>query len=209
MAHRLGAPLEYLNFLSTGHYASVGGFPEKQTALWRSLLHRRTSPNGVFGVKAFPTMVEQLAQRNPALFREITATLLGSNPNPRIVQVKQRDRIAHAISYARAKLSGIWRSEQESGEPASLDYSPAAIDDALDVMGREEAGWDMLFANMKIEPLVLWYEATLERPAEAVQEVADYFAVRLNPAAAIRIPEIKRQSQTDAAKWAERHSQGR
>src|SRR5216110_813568 len=55
----LGAPLEYLNFLGEGPYGFAHGLAEKQTALWRSALHTRTSPNGVFGVKSFPLQLRE------------------------------------------------------------------------------------------------------------------------------------------------------
>jgi len=203
----LGAPLEYFNFLPTGHYAAAAGSAEKQVAYWRSALHRRTSPNGVFGVKAFPAMVSHLALGNPALFREVTSTLLAANPNPRIVQLKRRDRIAHAISYARAARSGIWRAEQEEkGQPATVPYSQDAIDEALQVLGNEEAAWDSLYANSGTKPFVLWYEDVVERPNEAVERVAEHLAVTLDPSATVRVPEIRRQSRADGERWAERHA---
>jgi LPS sulfotransferase NodH len=203
----LGAPLEYFNFLPTGHYAAAAGSAEKQIAIWRSVLHRRTSPNGVFGVKCFPGMVEHLARGNPALFREVTATLLTANPNLKAVQLKRRDRIAHAISYARAARSGIWRAEQEEKwKPATVPYSQAAVDEALQVLGRDEAAWDSLYANSGITPLVLWYEDVVERPDEAVQRAAEYLGVTLDPSATVSVPEIRRQSREDAERWAEEHA---
>lgn len=110
----LGAPLEYLNFLPSGPYHFVSGSPDKQITLWRSLLHRRTSPNGVFGVKCFPAQMKELHQGHRAVFSEVMATLVPRDNEPRIVQLKRRDRNAHAISYARAALSGVWRKEQET-----------------------------------------------------------------------------------------------
>ena len=206
----LGAPLEYFNFLPTGHYAAAAASAERQIAIWRSVLHCRTSPNGVFGVKCFPGMVNQLAQNSPALFREVTATLLAGNPNPKIVQLKRRDRIAHAISYARAARSGIWRAEQEEkGEPATVPYSEEMISEALQVLDADDKAWEALYASSRIQPLVLWYEEVVEKPQEAVKSVADYLGVRLDPSATVSVPEIRRQSREDSERWAEQHTQGR
>jgi LPS sulfotransferase NodH len=203
----LGAPLEYFNFLPTGHYAAVAGSPGGQLALWRSVLHRRTSPNGVFGVKCFPAMVNHMAQGNPTLFREVTATLLTANPDPKVIQLKRRDRIAHAISYARAARSGIWRAEQEEKVgPATVAYSEGAIEEALQALDGEEAAWEMLYANWRIKPLVLWYEDVVERPEETVERAAEHLGVTLDPSATVSIPEIRRQSRTDAEHWAEQHA---
>jgi LPS sulfotransferase NodH len=63
----LGAPLEYLNYLQTGPYHFASGKPLKQAELWRSALHRRTSPNGVFGVKCFSLQLRELQRQNPSL----------------------------------------------------------------------------------------------------------------------------------------------
>ena len=203
----LGAPLEYFNFLPTGHYAAAAGSAEKQIAIWRSVVHRRTSPNGVFGVKCFPGMIEHLAKGNPALFHEVTAMLLTANPNLKVVQLKRRDRIARAISYARAVRSGIWRAEQEEkGRPATVSYSEEAINEALQVLDRDEAAWDSLYANWRIKPLVLWYEDVVERPQEAIASVADYVGVMLDPSATVSVPQIRRQSRKDAERWAEQHA---
>ena len=49
----LGAPLEYLNFEPLGPYGFAAASPSVQLQLWRSVLRRRCSPNGVFGLKAF------------------------------------------------------------------------------------------------------------------------------------------------------------
>src|SRR5438309_4220982 len=75
----LGAPLEYLNFLASSPFAFAHGQPEKQRELWRSVLHRRTSPNGVFGVKCFSTQLRELQQANPSLLLEVFAALFPKN----------------------------------------------------------------------------------------------------------------------------------
>ena len=203
----LGAPLEYFNFLPTGHYSIAADAPQKQIEIWRSVLHHRTSPNGVFGVKCFPGMVEDLARGNPALFQTVTALLLRSNPDPKVVQLKRRDRIAHAISYARARHSGIWRAEQEEkGQPATVPYSPRAVEEARQALSREEAAWDSLYANSGIKPLILWYEDVVEQAQKAVEDVAEYLGVALDPSAVVAVPDIRRQSRTDAERWAEQHA---
>jgi len=101
----LGAPLEYLNFLAEGPYGFAHGRAEKQTALWRSALHRRTSSNGVFGVKSFPLQLRELQRDNPSLLLEVFATLFPARGKRFIVRLKRRDSVAHAISFARALTS--------------------------------------------------------------------------------------------------------
>ena len=118
----LGAPLEYLNFEAAGPYGFAGASPDLQRRLWRSVLRRRCSPNGVFGVKAFPPQLEQLQTTNRSLLDDVLATILPPGRPRYIVDLRRRDRLAQAVSYARANLSGVWRSEQEKAE-VPIDYS--------------------------------------------------------------------------------------
>jgi LPS sulfotransferase NodH len=201
----LGAPLEYLNFLAGSPFGFAHGQLEKQSALWRSVLHRRTSPNGVFGVKCFSTQLRELQQAHPQLLLEVFATMFAEGRSARVVRLKRRDRIAHAISYARAALSGVWRKEQEAPDGTTAEYSAAAVDHARALIDREESDWDLLLKDVGVEPLTLWYEDVLADPEAAVRAVAALLEVELDPAAAIAVPPIEKQSEQDSKRWAERY----
>lgn len=201
----LGAPLEYLNFLPGGHYGFASNAPEKQIAIWESVLHRRTSPNGVFGVKCFPMLIALLSRSNPELFRQATAMLMPADGSARVVRLKRRDRLAHAISFARAARSDIWRREQEPPDGVMVEYSKAAVDQAMDELDRAETGWDPLFNSLQVEPLTLWHEDVVDCPGDAVRKVAKFLDVRLDPAAAVAVPEVRKQAQSDSHQWAERY----
>lgn len=201
----LGAPLEYLNFLPEGHYGFASNSPEKQIELWERVLHRRTSPNGVFGVKCFPMLIALLSRSNPALYGQATAMLMPPDRSARVVRLKRRDRLAHAISFARASRSGIWRREQEPPGGIAVEYSRTAVDQAMDELDRAETGWDPLFASLEVEPLTLWYEDIVDRPGDAVHKVAEFLNVRIDPSAAVPVPQVHKQAQSDPHLWAERY----
>ena len=204
----LGAPLEYLNFDKDGPYFFAHDAPDQQDWLWRSVLRRRTSPNGVFGVKCFPIQLEALQQSNPALLSAIWSSLLPAGGPGRIVHLARRDRLAHAISYARATISGIWRKEQETGARAEPEYSKEALATAGQWIEMQAQAWEEMFSTLRIEPLRLWYEDVAARPGEAARQVADYLGVSLDPAAVVEIPAVERQSEGGARAWAERHAAG-
>ena len=201
----LGAPLEYLNFLPSGHYGFASNSPSKQIEIWESVLHRRTSPNGVFGIKCFPLLIALLFRSNPQLYSQATAMLMPPDRSARVVRLRRKDRLAHAISLARATRSGIWRQEQEPQEGVSVDYSRAAVDQAMDDIERAESGWAPLFDSLQVEPLTLWHEDVVDRPDDAVRQVAEFLDVRLDPSAAVTVPEVREQAQSDSREWAERY----
>ena len=118
---------------------------------------------------------------------------------------QRRDRTAHAISYARAILSGVWRQEQEHAGLAEPDYSALAIERASRMIDEQEAAWQAMFADLTLTPLTLWYEDVVADPGAAAAEVADHLGVPLEPGREVGIPEIARQSQDGARAWASKH----
>jgi LPS sulfotransferase NodH len=200
----LGAPLEYLNFEKAGPYYFAAKSATAQRQLWQSLIGRRTSPNGVFALKCFPTQLEALQQGNPQLLEDIMSMFVTGVAEPKIVYLDRADTTAHAISYARATLSGVWRREQEVEEGTEVAYSEAALQQARDGLDLQIEAWEQMFSDLRIQPLRLSYEAILPDPEAASRQVAEFLGVRLDPAARIHVPLIQKQSGKDNKAWAER-----
>ena len=154
----LGAPLEYLNFEPPGPYGFAASSQRLQVDLWHSILGRRCSPNGVFGLKAFAPQLNQLQCKNPELLDDVLTTLFPQGGQRRVVYVRRRDRIAQTVSYARASMSGIWRKEQESEVEQRLEYSQDALEAAERGIALQEAVWEQMYTELKIEPLTVWHE---------------------------------------------------
>jgi LPS sulfotransferase NodH len=205
----LGAPLEYLNFEPLGPYGFAATSPSSQQQLWRSVLRRRCSPNGVFGLKAFPAQLEQLQQTNPPLLDDVLATVLPRDRPRRIVYLRRRDRIAQAVSYARASLSGVWRKEQETLGPAPIEYSQEALESAEQGIVFQEGVWERMFNDLRIEPLRVWHEDVLANAEQTAGQVADYLGVPIDPQAGVRVPEIEKQSRGDAEDWLTKYARSR
>lgn len=201
----LGAPLEYCNFEPGGPYGFAADRPDLQNALWRRALTRRTSPNGVFGLKTFPGQLHHIQQFNAPLVDTVVRFLLGPQSPCKVVQLTRRNRDAHAISYARALLTGIWRAEQEKGGRPEADYSPQAVERAAHMIAQQEEAWQAMYRDLRITPLILCFEDALADPAGAVAEIARYLGVEIDPAACVEVPQIQQQSREGAAEWARRH----
>jgi trehalose 2-sulfotransferase len=202
----LGAPLEYLNFEPAGPHGFARHSPAVQRDLWHSILRRRTSPNGVFGLKAFPNQLEALHRENPALVSDIFRMLLGRGRG-RVVYLARRDRIAHSVSYARASLSGVWRKEQEGPAP-QVEYSEEALRGAERAIAGMASAWESMFQDLRIEPLRLWHEDVIADPKQAAARTADYLGVALSAGSEVEVPAIVEQDKADARRWIARY-QGR
>lgn len=197
----LGAPLEYLNFEPGGPWGHASDRPEEQARLWRQALASRTSPNGVFGIKAFPGQLQHVQQGNPALVAQAMRLLVGPAAPRKVVELRRRDRQAHAVSYARALLSGVWRAEQERDGRDEPAFSALAVQRAGAMLDQQQAGWQAMYADLGVVPLVLWFEDALADPAGAALQVADHLGVRLDPAARVAVPPIRQQAQEGARAW--------
>jgi len=204
----LGAPLEYLNFDRAGPYFFAARSADAQHQLWRSVLRRRTSPNGVFGLKVFPTQLQALQGTNRPLLADVLAAMLPRGET-RVVYLRRRDRVAQVVSYARAAMSGVWRKEQEGREMGELAYSDEALEAAERGIAYQESAWEQMFGELRLEPLRLFHEDVLAAPEAAARQVADYVGVRLDPAAAVEIPPIVKQSRGDAEEWMARYRERR
>ncbi len=203
----LGAPLEYLNFEPGGPFGFAAHDHAAQMRLWQQALATRTSANGVFGLKTFPAQLHHVQQGNPALVDQVMRFMLGAQSGRKVVQLRRRNREAHAISYARAMLRGIWRAEQEEQSVAAEpDYSAVAVERAAHLIDLQERAWHDMYHDLRIDPLMLWFEDAVADPVATVQQVADYLGVTLDPAAAVEVPVIRQQSQHGARIWAERHA---
>lgn len=205
----LGAPLEYLNFEAAGPYGFAGNSAALQHELWRSVLRRRCSPNGVFGLKAFPQQLEDLQQSNPALLEHVLATMLPRDRRPQVIYLRRRDRVAQIVSLARASLSGVWRQDQEQAQAEPLEYSQEALEAAERGISLQETVWTNMFADLRIEPLSLWHEDVLDDPGAAARQVADHIGVSIDPSARVEVPEILKQAPGDASSWAEAYARTR
>lgn len=202
----LGAPLEYLNFDPAGPYFFAATSAENQDWLWQSVVRRRTSPNGIFGVKCFPSQMQILQEANAQLLQQVLALLTGGEGGAKVVLLNRRDRDAHAISYARAILSGVWRKEQEASGKTEVGFSRVAVERARQTLDAQEAAWAEMFAELRIDPLVLEYEEVVADPDAAVSAVASYVGAVIAPGARVEIPSIERQSEADSRAWAERYA---
>jgi trehalose 2-sulfotransferase len=118
-------------------------------------------------------------------------------------------RVAQAVSYARATISAIWRKEQESAGAAPLDYSQERIEAAERGIAFQQAVWERMFNDLRIDPLAIWHEDVLADPDAAAQQAAAYIGAAIDPAAAVQIPLIRKQSRGDAREWMERYARSR
>lgn len=218
---RVGAPKEYLNPMQmrdwevrlgeSGLRRFVCGFlrgpavgllgkrrwrPDELQRYVERIRARRTSADGLFGLKLHRHHFEQFFVSSE---RSLEAVLSPQH----WVFLRREDRIAQAVSWARAIQSGRWATHQKFSLPVA--YRRSQIQRLVSLIAAQEDAWEGFFRAEKIEPLCLRYEDLVEDREGTLRTVLDFLGV--SDAANLPVPESDLERQADAISeaWIERY----
>ncbi len=158
-----GDPQEYLNArLIAGFVRSKKPAVNAKIALRDYLMEmetRRSSPNGVFGIKIH---YEHLLDVWKGREAEAAPLLRGYD---RLVLLSRRDKIAQAVSLYKARVTQIWSSldikfldEDDPRRLRKATYDPVSIAQALADLIKQEIGWRSFLQAHELPFIELCYE---------------------------------------------------
>ena len=165
-----------------------------------------TSPNGVQGFKVvwghFGPLYSGYARRCGAAGRDELEDLLGRRI--RWVYLERRDRIAQAVSWARATQSGRWNVLVGEGAGGTEQYNYLLIRYKLWSIDAERRAWRRFFDRLGVQPLNLVYEDFVAAPLETLARIGEFLGLReplTLPSAETR---IRKQRDQVNQRWRER-----
>jgi LPS sulfotransferase NodH len=189
----LGAPLEYLNM--GDRVDDTDTFSGDIHAYWRWVRQRRTSPNGVFGSKLFTGNIRDVFDRQHSALQLITADYL--------INLRRRDHVQQAVSYARARQTKIWiGGGVRQNVEASYDFD--LLLDCLDAIERQEASWKAIAERTGARVLTLYYENYSADPDAAIRKILRFMNVSEPVSPLTHIPDIPKQRDAISAEWVRR-----
>ncbi len=157
---------------------------------------RRSDSSGRFGLKLHYHHFESWFLARQWDPEEILAPV-------RWIRIYRKDRLAQAVSWARALQTGRWAHHQRSLAPAF--YRPNQISRLLAEIERQEAGWDAFFAARGIEPLRTSYEDVSGDLAGTVRRVLHHLEVPGAASACVAAPDLRPQADELNARWIARY----
>jgi LPS sulfotransferase NodH len=161
------------------------------------LVRHRTSANGVFTTKLHWNQHEAMTRAGLSV---------DAFPQPvSWVHVMRNDRLAQAVSLARARQSGQWSATQvvRRRRPYEPWFDAAAISTALAEVVESAAGWDGFFARSGITPIRVAYEDLVADYPGTMTSLFDRLGldVSVEPE-----PPTQRQADAISASWVERYA---
>ena len=201
----LGAPTEYWNCHKRESPKPIGSrMMQRLEAASRSdylkkLLACRTTKNGMFGVKVqFDDFEEMLRQ-----FPEVLDRLSPVN----YIYIERADKVAQAVSMAKAMQTGVWAStggRQRSVSPAV--YNKEMIARCLKKLEEQRFGWLRWFEANKIDPLTVSYEMLAMHPAATVRKIVRFLGAEKDRPQKVPIRMTEPQSDGTNKEWVTRFS---
>jgi LPS sulfotransferase NodH len=185
----------------------VESFP----AFFDAVLGEGTTPNGVFGTKLMWNALEGLLDRLGELpgCRELerTARLAAAFAQPRFIQLRRRNRIRQAVSWALAAQTGqysAWEAADRApfAEPA---FDVRLLDGLRRLIREAEIGWHSFFEAMGADPLELWFEDLAEDLGAALSQILAWLGVPED--GRLPLEKLRHQPQATAlnVEWEERY----
>lgn len=155
----------------------------------REMERRRTSPNGVFGIKThYSQMLGVFRANRPN--ENMVKFLRGAG---KLIWMRRRDRIGQAISQAVAIKTNVWSSEDARfRRDPDVKIHPAEIIATMHVVTRDDAGWERLIPAAKLQVLEVWYEDLVKDYENQARSVLQYLGIDKD-VANIPPPPLERQ----------------
>ncbi len=151
-----GDPQEYFNPPLIGLERQRSGNDKlNMNQFLRLMEKRRTSPNGVFGMKMH--------------YSQLLSVFRAPKPNQGVVNflrkldkliwIRRRDRLGQAISQAVAVRTNVWSSEDSRFDRnPQVQVHPYECVAALNLVARDDAGWEKLIQQAALSVHEIWYE---------------------------------------------------
>ncbi len=140
---------------------------------------RRTSPNGVFGLKVHSYQLRQIWGGDHESIKAFLSRF------DHLVFVGRRDKLAQAVSLSRARVTQIWTSEDRrflaEDDPRlhmEVPFNPALIAECLEMIASGELAWLRLFRATRRKPLVLEYENFVADMAGSTRKILNALGVQ-------------------------------
>jgi LPS sulfotransferase NodH len=159
------------------------------------LEQRRTTPNGVFGSKVhFEHWLKQFGDKSKAGVEYLKS-------QDRLILITRRDKLAQAVSYARANQTRIWGRSLGDAPVEKTEWSDAFLLEISRSLARaiaQDDSWRVYLAEHKLPYLEVCYENFLADYAGEFARVLEYLDIDRRLAFSVKPATAKIGQDNDA-----------
>jgi len=190
-----GNPEEYFWRGDASYWRDRWGVQTDVDYLKAALEAGRTT-NGVFGARVMRTYLDDVVEfvtRATAAVAERSAVIASAFPGLRVVTLRRGDRIAQAVSWAKAEQTRVWYADDVRAPQRAASFNADLIEGLLEAIEEAERGWTSFAADTSVDSLELTYEELAADPVGVGESVLRFLDV---PTAGITL-EVQTQRQFD------------
>jgi len=189
------------------------------------LMQERATDNGAFGAKLLHSHLVHLEQvaRREAKYADLPLSdiLASLFPNLHYLHITRRNTTRQAISYWKAKQTGVWgqdeapragrtgqgrRKEVKGSRQTGIEpvYDFDGINALYTAVREEDAAIDAYFAQSGITPMRVVYEDFTKTYEETTRAMLDFLGITLPPDIDLGQPRTARLADDTSEAWAAR-----
>lgn len=188
-----GFPLEYVNPANLVEWRNrlhINDFHEVLTEIQR----RRTSPNGVFGIKIHYSHIKQFGG-----FSQLEEIF----PNAYYLLLSREDILKQAVSLSIAKQTGVWIHGQKPVND-NLVYDFKDIDKCLRQSILENSSWRYILSAKGCNYMEMKFDQVLSNLSQSIEEIASFVGIEVDLNKIPKEQVVKKQSNNINSEWANR-----
>lgn len=181
-------------------------------AIFDAVRARGTNHTGLFGLrvqrKSFDFLIQKMNVLHPGLNND-AERFEAAFGNTLFIHLTRSNKLEQAISLVKATQTGLWHKAPDGTElerassPKEPVYDAAEIALHLANLTALDEDWKTWFANEKIAPFYLGYNALSANPAGELARTLE--ALELDPAAAQGVsPGVAKLADSTSRDWQER-----
>lgn len=177
-----GVPVEYFNHHHLRHLPRPLTLSSVQE-YYADVVSRRTSPNGVFGMKLHHDQFQPLFMQDNTISPSGVKFLRSFD---RIILTSRRDKLAQAISQLTAFRTRNWNTSDRNQEGRqNYEFSKVDVPVILDYLREAVTGemfWNDVCERLSLSPLRVVYEDLCGSPGAELARVVDHLGLAIaNP----------------------------
>lgn len=166
----------------------------------------------VFGMRLMWEQVDHLSQRLGVLYPGLSsdnARFRAAFGPTCFVHLSRQDKVAQSISRIKAEQTGLWHvaadgTERERVKPGQAPvYDARSLSEQVAEYQRHDAAWVQWFAQQKIQPVNITYEALSNNPQATLATVLSALGLDMTIAETIE-PRTTKLADNESQEWATR-----